>query len=590
MIDTDEVDSMPDEDQPTGDETPPAVVRDGNRASVDTPADSPYTNRLRHFGAHWDPASARWWVGIAKVDGLKQLLTLPRGSPIDEPQPPPEETRSVATQLVELALAQYTLGVTDTDDAFGVHADRPHIAMMLRGGKIGLRRELARGYFAEHQTAVAQQALADAVATLEGFAAQADPQCVNLRVAQAGAGVVYIDMADAEGHVIEISGGTWKICTDAPGVLFRRTKLTAEMAKPVVGGDIAKLWDFIPVSEADRPLLLAWLVHALIQPDVSHTILLLKAEQGSAKSTITKWLVSLVDPLSAPLRKAPRDAEGWITAANASWVVALENISGVIPLWLSDCLCRASTGDGDVRRALYTDADVSVFAFRRVVIINGIDVTVTQGDLADRLLRVALPRIGEDDRKKEQEVEANWQQARPAIFGALLDLAAEVHHRIRSITVDKLPRMADYATVLAAVDQVMETKGLVYYREQCRRIAADTLDTPFIDQIVSRRYGCIDKTASQILTDIERRMRNDDDGWRPPKGWPARAQEVTNQLTRHAQAMRAQGWIVEDDGGHNHRNALQWTLNPPPKGRRVAKPTRAPRTTRKTTKTPIQTM
>ena len=87
--------------------------------------------------------------------------------------------------------------------------------------------------------------------------------------------------------------------------------------------------------------------------------------------------------------------------------MALDNISGEIPLWLSDCLCRAFTGDGDVRRALYTDQDVSVIAFRRAVIINGIDIQVTQGDLADRLLRIALPRIN-DGRRAEKIIAAEW--------------------------------------------------------------------------------------------------------------------------------------------------------------------------------------
>jgi len=84
-------------------------------------------------------------------------------------------------------------------------------------------------------------------------------------------------------------------------------------------------------------------------------------------------LVDLIDPSPVPLRQAPRDADSWVTAASGSWVVALDNLSG-IPPWLSDSLCRAATGDGSVKRALYTDADLAVVKFRRCVIVNGIDV------------------------------------------------------------------------------------------------------------------------------------------------------------------------------------------------------------------------
>ena len=247
------------------------------------------------------------------------------------------------------------------------------------------------------------------------------------------------------------------------------------------------------MHEADRPLILAWLVQALIQADVPHPVLALLAEHGSIKSTSARCLAQLVDPSPAPLRKAPRDADGWVTAANASWVVALDNISGEVPLWLSDSLCRAVTGDGDVRRALYTDQDVSVISFRRAVIINGIDIEVTQGDLADRLLRVALPRIN-GGRRAEKIIAAEWAKEWPDILGGLLTLAAAVHHRLPSITVTDLPRMADYANVLAAVDQICGTDGLDRYREQAKRVTADTLDNPFIGALIDARYCCEDET------------------------------------------------------------------------------------------------
>ena len=67
------------------------------------------------------------------------------------------------------------------------------------------------------------------------------------------------------------------------------------------------------------------------------------------------------------------------TAAAGSWVVALDNLSG-IPAWLSDSLCRASTGDGNVKRALYSDAGLAVVKFRRCVVINGIDLGALRGD------------------------------------------------------------------------------------------------------------------------------------------------------------------------------------------------------------------
>ncbi|MGO9152209.1 hypothetical protein, partial [Mycobacterium sp.] len=73
MIDPNDVPPMDDEQdthQDSSDYIPPTVVRDSGRAWVDVPLDSPLAMRLRRFGAHWDPDSKQWWVGIAKATGL----------------------------------------------------------------------------------------------------------------------------------------------------------------------------------------------------------------------------------------------------------------------------------------------------------------------------------------------------------------------------------------------------------------------------------------------------------------------------------------------------------------------------------------
>ena len=63
----------------------------------------------------------------------------------------------------------------------------------------------------------------------------------------------------------------------------------------------------------------------------------------------------------------------------------------------------------------------------------------------------------------------DWAAAMPHILGGLLDLAADIHKRLPSIEVEKLPRMADYALVLAAIDEVLGTNGLERYRENSKR-------------------------------------------------------------------------------------------------------------------------
>jgi hypothetical protein len=342
--------------------------------------------------------------------------------------------------------------------------------------------------------------------------------------------------------VVKIDPTGWQIVRDGVPVLFRRTQLTGVMPEPDHGGDLELLWNHLNVSQADRPLVLAWLIAALIAPDVPHPILALFGEHGTGKSTASKRIAITVDPSAVPLRKPPRDQESWVTAAQGSWVVGLDNLSNV-PDWLSDSLCRAATGDGDVRRALYTDGQLAVFAFRRCILLNGIDVGALRGDLADRIVKIDLDRIADEARKEETELDAQWAAAYPMILGGLLSLAAETMACLPSVRLDKKPRMADFARILAAVDQLHGTDGLSRYIEQALTMAEDSLTSdPFLERMHEAKIDFTGK-AAELLTKIT----PDVDNWRPPKDWPKDPRTVTSLLKRNAPALRKAGWVVEDE-------------------------------------------
>jgi hypothetical protein len=394
---------------------------------------------------------------------------------------------------VELALDRYHFGVTEDGQPYAVQPGR-HVVRMLRGGQNSLRAELSRAYYLKYKKAAPQQALADALLILEGEAQDQTPNQVHLRVAKAD-GAVWVDMGNTAETVVRIDLHGWEmVCTDVP-VLFRRTALTGAMPEPSAGlaglagikyrqiqDDIGQLWDHLNVSAADRPVLVACLISALIAPEALHPILALFGEQGTGKSTASRRLVSLVDPCPVPLRKPPRDPESWVTAAQGSWVVGLDNLS-YVPDWLSDSLCRAATGDGDVRRALYTDSGLAVFAYRRCILLNGIDVGALRGDLADRIVKVSLDRIDEEKRVDEEELDQAWKAAYPSVLNGLLAVSAGVIGVLPSVRLASKPRMADFARILAAVDQLLGTNGLGRYAEQARSMAEDSLSS---DPLIAR--------------------------------------------------------------------------------------------------------
>jgi len=468
------------------------------------------------------------------------------------------ERKSTATALVELALRRYRLGSTEDGDTFGVQLSGPRIVRPLRGSRGSLRAELADAYWDATGRAAPQAALADALLVLEGKALRCAPESLAIRAAEYNDDVV-LDLGGPTGHAVRVSRVGWEVVPESP-VLFRRSELTSPLPEPLRGGALDPLWGLLNVPSHARPLIIAWLVAALIA-DIPHPVLALHGEQGTGKSTASTIVAQLIDPSGAQVRKPPRDVDAWVMMAQGSWVPAIDNVSH-IPDWLSDTLCRAVTGDGDVRRTLYGDKGLTVFSFRRPVLLNGIAFGSLRSDLADRLLIVELSPITGSTRRTESELRREWERIHPTLLGGLLDVTAKVLDRLPHVRLDTLPRMADFARVLAAVDDVMGTDGLAHYTRQASALSADAVASDPVTVALGESVTApFTGTAAELLVII----RPPDERWRAPRDWPRTSRALTAHLTRMAYDMRKCGWTVESHRDA-HRKVTTWELIPPTAG------------------------
>jgi hypothetical protein len=515
---------------------------------------------------------SREQVGLNVHDGCDHLEVLAavgysgawdRPGTSETPEKP--ASASVAGWLAKAALERWAIRADPSGGIYGLPQTGPHIARPLRGGSHSLRAELARLYRVKHPGKVASQsALADALSSLEAEANDHEPVPMYLRVAEAE-DALWLDLGDTSGRAVKVTPGGWSV-EARPPVWFRRTELTGALPEPVPGiGDLgdrlAELWELVNITEQDRPLVLAVLVATLL-PDIAHPVVDLVAEQGSGKSTAGRVLGGLLDPSPVPLRKPPRDEEGWVTAAAGSHVVVIDNVSR-IPEWLSDSLCRAATGDGDVRRRLYTDADLSVFVFHRVVWLTGIELVGIRGDLADRSVMIELRRI--DRRRLDEEIDRAWAEAHPRVLGAVLDLAAHVLAELPTISTADLPRMADFGRIVRAVDRVLGTAGAERYADAVEHLAADLAEgdpvAETIRQAVRQPVGPV--TSGELLALIDRAWPPD----RPrPREWPGTAKALTGHLTRIRPSLERLGWTVIKHERGGKAVTLRWSLVPPIEG------------------------
>jgi hypothetical protein len=462
-----------------------------------------------------------------------------------------------AAELVALARFRYRMVTSEDGHCYAAPVTGPAIVIPIRGPG-GLRTRLAWLYAQEHPGAVASStALTDAMTTLEGLAAGNDPEPVHLRIAQLGDGIV-IDLGTADGRCVIAGPAGWRTA-DEPPVLFRRSKLTSPMPAPVRAADgLALLRSLLNVEDAEYRLIVGWLVSGLI-PGMPHPVLALRGEQGTAKSTAARLLTTVIDPSPAPLRSAPHNQKQWATCAAASWVVTLDNLSS-IPGWLSDALCRAVTGEAFIDRALYSDDDVTVLSFLRVIALTSIGTGSLAGDLAERMLVVDLQPIPDHRRRREAQVREAFEAGRPAIFGALLDQVAAVLARRPRIQLPQLPRMADFAQVLAALDQANGWTTLADYASGAIDTAAEVIEGDAF-AVAVRDFTRQHRKWAGTATELHELLPKPNP---VPKGWPPDPTRVGHALTRCAPALRQQGIQVDKQraGSKRERRLIFLSLSP----------------------------
>ena len=260
-------------------------------------------------------------------------------------------------------------------------------------------------------------------------------------------------------------------------MLFERPHGSLPLPVPIPGSSIELLRPFVNLVESEFQLLVAWMAAAM-RPVGPYPVLVVHAEQGSAKSTLAKVVRQLIDPQTAPVQAEARSTRDLMISAVNGWLLVYDNISS-LPSWLSDSLCRLATGGGFATRALYSNKEQSVIYAQRPIVLNGIEEFVRKADLADRGVFLHPPTIFDFKRREEREFWRSFRQNQPAILGGLLDVIVGALRAFPSVQLASLPRMADFARFGEAVGRGLgwpDERFLSVYLNNRREATASKLE------------------------------------------------------------------------------------------------------------------
>ena len=321
------------------------------------------------------------------------------------------------------------------------------------------------------------------------------PHKVHRRIGEFKGELVY----DLGGGKYAVLGGKKPMIKKSSTAPFSRCDLFMSQPEPDFS-DKKKGWkllrELLNVSDEDFILVQYWLVSAFLQ-EGERPVLLVNGPQGSGKSSMMKMLKMLLDPYEGwEVPGLPKNEEDLFVAASKHSILMFDNISK-FSKGMSDAVCRIATGGGITKRKLYSDSDEYSIAVKSLIAMNGISDFASAGDLLDRAVVVTCESISELNRKTKVDMLADFEEAKPAILGAILWAAHYGYKNYDESNSDLPIRMADAVAFSAAwYDKIYEDKETLMEMLESNQekvatlpLEADIFASYFIKFIENKKNG-----------------------------------------------------------------------------------------------------
>jgi hypothetical protein len=389
------------------------------------------------------------------------------------------------------------------------------------------------------------QALKDAMATLESYARHQGAELEPAIRVGGDRKVIWIDLGGADWRAVKVTAEGWEVVSRSD-VAFIRTGTMLALPEPARGGDVLALRGLLNVRDEEFVLVAGWMLQAL-NPVGPYPFIEAYGEAEMGKTTFCRMVLRTVDPSSAGLRKV-RKIEDILIAAKNNWITGYDNIS-----WMSkdmsDTLCMLATGIAVGGRQLYTDDEEHVFMVQRPIVFNGIPGDlIERADLASRVIKFHLPPLAK--RRTEADLEAEFTEVWPGVFGALLDGLVAGLRDGPGVEVPDPARLMDFERFAEAGCRKMGFEEWefadAYAANRAGALAivaeANPVARAIIKYIKGSKSGCFAGTMTRLYTKLEsfKEMLGISG-----RDWPKSPTKLSSELARVRKPLAAVGIVCE---------------------------------------------
>lgn len=392
-----------------------------------------------------------------------------------------------------------------------------------------------------------------------------NPDTITPRVRTAGtlsSGLIEYDINNSSRNYVKITPQGWRVTRKHKYKFLKRNTLGTQVVPKHTQNSLLELLNpFVNTNKKGLILFAAWLVQAFCVGN--HSALLIMAEKGSGKSTLTKIARSIVDPSKLNATTMSEKKDDLFTMLSNSYFVAFDNTEE-LSVDTSNILCSAITGATMAKRKLYTTNELGVYQLHNTVIINGIDIIPTRSDLASRCLLLKLKAVGENNRKTDSDIQKNFNGVLPEILGAIFDTLSKAMSTINTINPKKMPRMAESYKEMLAIAVAMGVSEDIFeeiYFGNLDAIDKERKNITIVDAVIEYMEGpyVTGKKLQGTVTEIFNKVCTNYSGQKNKIA--ASASHFSRKLRQEYNVFYAAGYTVNFDNTDSKASRLEIIKN-----------------------------